>query len=112
CASGSCVATLLTPCPLPESGKGGTLESYPAQDPPSHAGKGGRGVRSVATPGCKKVTRIPAFVKPGRKLYYYVMPEERLTRYNERLAASGVRLTPQRFMVLEALAASPGHTTA
>ncbi|HMA35267.1 MAG TPA: Fur family transcriptional regulator [Chloroflexia bacterium] len=40
------------------------------------------------------------------------MPSERLLQYNARLAASGVRLTPQRFMVLEVLAASPGHTTA
>jgi len=30
----------------------------------------------------------------------------------EKLIASGVRLTPQRFMVLEALAGQPGHTTA
>ena len=40
------------------------------------------------------------------------MIDERLQRYNARLAASGVRLTPQRFMVLEALAAYQGHTTA
>lgn len=37
---------------------------------------------------------------------------ERLAAYNERLLASGVRLTPQRFMVLEVLASQPGHTTA
>src|SRR5947209_5599433 len=40
------------------------------------------------------------------------MVDERLRRYNAQMAASGVRLTPQRFMVLEALLAHPGHTTA
>ena len=40
------------------------------------------------------------------------MSENRLTEYHAKLVASGVRLTPQRFMVLEVLAAKPGHTTA
>jgi Fur family ferric uptake transcriptional regulator len=40
------------------------------------------------------------------------MSENRLTEYHEKLVASGVRLTPQRFMVLEVLAAHPGHITA
>ncbi len=40
------------------------------------------------------------------------MVNERLARYNQRLAASGVRLTPQRFMVLEVLESQPGHRTA
>ena len=38
--------------------------------------------------------------------------QDRLAAYQATLIASGVRLTPQRFMVLEVLAASPGHTTA
>lgn len=37
---------------------------------------------------------------------------DRLAHYRARLLSSGVRLTPQRFMVLEVLAAQPGHTTA
>ncbi len=41
-----------------------------------------------------------------------MMAEDRLLQYNAQLIASGVRLTPQRFMVLEALATQPGHTTA
>jgi len=40
------------------------------------------------------------------------MANERVKLYNDKLIASGVRLTPQRFMVLEAIAAQPGHTTA
>ena len=40
------------------------------------------------------------------------MGNERLAAYNEKLVASGVRLTPQRFMVLEVLATSAGHNTA
>ncbi|MGI8588090.1 MAG: Fur family transcriptional regulator [Chloroflexia bacterium] len=40
------------------------------------------------------------------------MVEDRLTEYSAKLVASGVRLTPQRFMVLEVLAANPGHITA
>ena len=40
------------------------------------------------------------------------MDRTRLAPYQERLVGSGVRLTPQRFMVLEALTAHPGHTTA
>ena len=40
------------------------------------------------------------------------VPNPRLAEYHDRLVASGVRLTPQRFMVLEVLAAKPGHTTA
>jgi Fur family ferric uptake transcriptional regulator len=36
----------------------------------------------------------------------------RLAAYNAKLIASGVRLTPQRFMVLEVLAGQPGHITA
>jgi|GEM_PF-2386614 len=40
------------------------------------------------------------------------MDRTRLAPYQERLVGSGVRLTPQRFMVLAALAAHPGHTTA
>jgi len=35
-----------------------------------------------------------------------------LAAARERLVTSGVRLTPQRFMVLEALAGASGHTTA
>src|SRR4051794_38933673 len=38
--------------------------------------------------------------------------EQKLAEYNARLEASGVRLTPQRFMVLEVLATNPGHITA
>ena len=38
--------------------------------------------------------------------------DDRLASYNAKLIASGVRLTPQRFMVLEVLAANPGHVTA
>ncbi len=40
------------------------------------------------------------------------MDKTRLAPYQERLVGSGVRLTPQRFMVLEALTVHPGHTTA
>jgi Fur family ferric uptake transcriptional regulator len=40
------------------------------------------------------------------------MAHESVAAYNEKLIARGVRLTPQRMMVLEALAAQPGHTTA
>ena len=40
------------------------------------------------------------------------MENTRSAPYQERLIASGVRLTPQRFMVLEAIATQPGHTTA
>ncbi len=36
----------------------------------------------------------------------------RLERYNAKLIASGARLTPQRFMVLEVLATHTGHITA
>ncbi|HUS15556.1 MAG TPA: transcriptional repressor [Chloroflexia bacterium] len=40
------------------------------------------------------------------------MDNQRIAQYQEKLVASGVRLTPQRFMVREAIVAQPGHTTA
>jgi Fur family ferric uptake transcriptional regulator len=40
------------------------------------------------------------------------MADDRVTYYNEKLLAHGVRLTPQRMMVLDVLACTPGHITA